>query len=262
MSVVREVRRDNMQRESSPFLTARAASLINIKRSVDSTSNISFPSSSHRGRAAINYLSRQLRSQSATSTHQVLSGRPGGLGESRYGASPTEIYVNPRGRAARTVEGRPALGRTGLKYANVESRGRGRGGGRGGGGGGGGQINFGLSRGRASINALALLCEPRYSPLLSSPPERHLAWRRRREAGGGKKTRSRNNRDLCIHYRAVLRHDSFAPFPIAGAQYSRRVFAVCIEFRAFFDSGYYRTGVPVIGHSFRAVIAMRYNYRE
>jgi len=60
----------------------------------------------------------------------------------------------------------------------------------------------------------------------------------------------------------VLRHDSFAPFPIAGAQYSRRVFTVCIQFRAFFDSGYYRTGVPVIGHSFRAVIAMRYNYRE
>jgi len=132
------------------------------------------------------------------------------------------------------------------------------------GGRGGGQINFGLSRGRSSINALASLrAAPFSSPHLSSPLLSRAASRaEEEEEKERKKMRSRNNRDLCIHYRAVLRHDSFAPFPIAGAQYSRRVFAVCIEFRAFFDSGYYRTGVPVIGHSFRAVIAMRYNYRE
>lgn len=90
------------------------------------------------------------------------------------------------------------------------------------------QINFGLSQGRSSINAIASLLSSSLRtfrvPLLFSSPIHRPTSRARK--------RARNNRDLCIHYQPP-RRDSFALFSPAGAQYSprcRSLFSILVPF--------------------------------
>lgn len=60
----------------------------------------------------------------------------------------------------------------------------------------------------------------------------------------------RNNRDLCIHYRPVLRHDSFSLFSIVGVQYFRSSMPRFVSnFGSVFRQCALLRDIPVVGHS-------------